>query len=202
MRRMSGTLVFLLIPLTLSLLPMTTIRAATLRTGGSQSSQIFEAVDASGGFQSISASFYSAGVEPNGNRIYETVVTVNWVGPLRGTSTSYERDIAYQNGTVTELGTGDFTGSFEGQPSGSMIDHYTGTFTVINGTNVFRNATLNDVETFSGGEYGLAGLQVQVTDQAQLTSCSSQQTFLGQETVCSGSGRYVVTSSSVLVATP
>jgi len=202
MTRVSGILVFLLIPLTLSLLPMTHIQAATFRAKDLQSSQILQAVDASGGFQSISAAFYSGGTEPNGNRIYETVVTVNWAGPLHGTSTSYERDIAYPNGTVTELGTGEFIGSFEGQPSGSMIDHYTGAFTEIKGTNAFRNVTLNDVETFSGGNYGLTGLQVQVTDQAQLTSCNSQQTFLGQETVCSGTGTYIVTSSNVLVATP
>jgi len=201
MRRASRILVLLLMPLTLPLLPVTSVHAATSMATGLQL-RILQEVDASGGFQSISAAFYPDGSEPNGNMIYETVVTVNWVGPLNGTSRSYERDTIYPNGTVAELGTGMFIGSFDGEPPGSMNDHYTGSLTGLNEKIVFRNATLNDVETLSSGDYGLTGLQVQVTEQAHLTSCNSQQTFFGQETVCSGTGTYVVTSSIVLVATP
>ena len=200
MRRVNCILVFLLVPLTLSLFPITSVHAATFQPRGLQSSIAIQE-EASGGFQSISAVFYSSGNESNGNMIYDTIVTVNWSGPLTGTSTSYERDVVYSNGTVADLGTGVFVGSFEGEPAGSMIDHYNGSFTDVNAKNVFRNATLNDSETFSGGNYGLTGLQVQVTDQAALTSCNSQQTSLNQETVCSGTGTYVV-RSSVLVATP
>jgi len=202
MRKVGSILVFLLIPFTLALLPMASVHAAPLRSRDLQSSRIFQAVDASGGFQSISTTLYSVENETNGNMIYETVVTVNWVGPLNGTSRSYERDTVYPNGTVDELGRGIFIGSFDGEPPGSMIDQYTGAFTGLNEKNVFRNATLNDAETFSGGNFGLTGLQVQVTEQAHLASCNSEQAFLSQETVCTGSGTYVVTSSIVLVATP
>jgi hypothetical protein len=150
-------------------------------------------IDASGGFQSISIAFYPAQNETNGNIVYEDVVTVNWVGALNGLSRSYEKDMVCPNGTATDLGTGTFIGSIDGGPPGSMIDNYKGSF---NGSHGILNATQNDVETFSAGEYGLTGLQIQVTEQAHPTSCNSQQTLLGLETVCTGTGKYV------LVATP
>jgi len=133
----------------------------------------------------------SAETEPNGDKIDDAVVTVNLEGPINGTTVSEERDTVYPNGTVAELGTGTFTGSFDGE-AGSMVDNYTGSFTDHTPNSIIQNAILNDTVTFTDGNYGLTGLDVQVTEQAQSTSCNSQQTFMGQETICTGTGTYAL----------
>ena len=175
MRRTSRLLVFVLMPLALSLTSITATHASTPHWGT----------------LSFSTTSYSAQSEPNGDKIYDAMVTVNWEGPLTGTSVSYERDTVYPNGTVDQLGTGTYIGSFHGEPPGSLIDNYTGSFT--DPSTIFQNVTLNDAVTFSDGTYGLTGLhEFQVTEQAQSTSCSFLQTLFGQQTTCIGTGKYAL----------
>ena len=77
-----------------------------------------------------------------------------------------------------------------------MIDNYTGSFVEHSAMDLLQNATLNDTVTFTDGNYGLTGLQVQLTDQAQLTSCSTQQTLSGNQTTCIGSGTYALSAAN------
>jgi hypothetical protein len=196
MRRASSIPVLLLIPLRLSLTSITTIHAVTIRSVDHASDFGALPPEINSGRMSLSSAYYSAEPELNGDEVYDIVVTVNWVGPLSGTTVSEERDIVYPNGTVAELGTGTFTGSVDGRSPGSMIDNYTGSFVEQSAMNLLQNATLNDTVTFTDGNYGLTGLQVQLTDQAHLTSCSTQQILAGQQTTCIGSGTYALSAAN------
>jgi len=115
----------------LSMLPMSVVRATTI----------------SGTYTGVGVT-YSSQAGPNGLTFYHSGGNLTYlVGRWVGHSTYIELDMVYSNGSGTCRGIETFDGSFDGSPPGSITGMYTCTLT--------PSGYAYGPETYSGGSFGL-----------------------------------------------